>query len=338
MKKIVKVLPLVLLLVACSNDDNYETVYNNPEIALHIPEDFPELNNAVNLNKPTQYGIELGRKLFNDKKFSIDNTISCSSCHIQSSSFTDNNVQAIGVEGRVGLRNVPPLQNLAFMNFYNWDGSKLQLENQVLVPIITHEEMNSSILEVIEKLQTDSEYPILFQKAFGDEGITADRIYKSIAQYEYTLISANSKYDRVKSGAETFTPSEAQGYQVFRQKCTSCHSTELFTDQTFRNIGFPLNPDSNEAGRGRVTGLPEDYMSFRVPSLRNVEYTAPYGSFGQFATLREVLDYFDSGVLYADNLDPVFKDNNNKIPLTEEEKNALIAFMRTLSDTEFVGQ
>lgn len=222
------------------------------------------------------------------------------------------------------------------MKFYNWDGSKLQLENQPLVPIITHEEMDSSILEVIGKIKDDAVYKDLFKKAFGDENITPDRIFKSIAQFEYTLISANSKYDKVKRNEVSFTASELQGYQTFQQKCASCHAGELFTDQSFRNIGFPINKDTNEAGRGRVTGIPSDFMSFRIPTLRNIEYTAPYGSFGQFADLESVINYFDNGVLDAGNLDPIFKNNGKRIPLTEEEKNNLIAFMKTLSDSEFL--
>lgn len=339
MKRIISLLFLALWVVSCSsnNDDAEMIAIDNPEISLPIPSGFPELNSFVSLNKPTKYGVKLGEKLFSDKRFSADNTISCSSCHIQENAFSDHHPQAVGIEGRVGLRNTPPIQNLAFMKFYNWDGSKLQLENQPLVPIITHEEMDSSILEVIGKIKDDAQYKELFRKAFGDENITPDRIYKSIAQFEYTLISASSKYDKVKrKEGQTFTESEAAGYKTFQQKCAVCHSGELFTDQSFRNIGFPLNTDSNEAGRGRVTGIPADFMSFRVPSLRNIEYTAPYGSFGQFPTLKSVLDYFDAGVLDAANLDPVFKNNEGKIPLTEEEKTNLIAFMKTLSDTEFV--
>lgn len=338
MKVFLKISPLLFLSMSCSND-NYEPVsYDNPELSLNIPVGFPALNNSFYTNKPTKYGVELGEKLFNEKRFSADNTISCASCHKQSSAFADNNIQAIGIEGRIGLRNTPPVQNLAFMKFYNWDGSKLSLENQPIVPIITHEEMDSSILEVIGKIQNDTSYKTLFQKTFGDENITPERIYKSIAQYEYTLISANSKYDKVmRNEGATFTESETQGYLVFQQKCSGCHSTELFTDQSFRNIGFPINPNSNEAGRARVTGNMQEYMSFRVPSLRNVEYTAPYGSFGQFATLKDVLDYFDNGVLDADNLDPVFKNNDKRIPLTEQEKGYLISFMKTLSDGSFTN-
>lgn len=338
MKKIIGFIIIVILFTSCSSSDSDETYFDNPELSLHIPTDFPDVNSYVSLNKPTKYGAELGEKLFSDKRFSADNTISCSSCHIQGNAFADHNARAIGIEGRIGLRNAPPLQNLMFLKFFNWDGSRLQLETQPLVPIITHEEMDSSILEVIGKIKDDAPYKDLFKKAFGDQEITADKIYKSIAQFEYTLISANSKYDKVKrKEGQSFTESEAAGYATFQQKCASCHSTELFTDQSFRNIGFPLNTDSNEAGRGRVTGISSDFMSFRVPSLRNVEYTAPYGSFGQFTTLKSVLDYFDNGVLDAENLDPIFKSNGNRIPLTELEKENLIAFMKTLSDKEFTG-
>lgn len=340
MKNALTILSILLLLLSCNGEDMMEPMpYDNPEIALNIPDGFPSLNPSVNGNRPTKYGVELGERLFHEKKFSGNNTISCASCHNQSSAFADNNVQAIGIYGRVGLRNTPPIQNLAFMKFYNWDGNKLTLESQPLVPIITHEEMNSSIVEVIGKLTDEYEYRDLFSKAFGDESITPDRIYQSIAQYEYTLISANSKYDKVKRNeGETFTENEARGYQTFKIKCASCHSTELFTDQTFRNVGFPLNPSTEEAGRARVTGVPTDFMSFRVPSLRNAEYTAPYGSFGQFPTLRAVLDYFDTGVLDAENLDPILKENGNRIPLTEQEKQDIISFIKTLSDSTFVGK
>lgn len=336
MKKIIGFISILLLLTSCNNDDSDMISIDNPEVSLHIPSDFPELNAFFSQNKPTKYGVELGEKLFAEKRFSADNTISCSTCHIQANAFADHNPQAIGIEGRVGLRNTPSIQNLAFMKFYNWDGSKLQLENQPLVPIITHEEMDSSILEVIGKIKDDIVYKDLFKKAFGDENITPDRIYKSIAQFEYTLISANSKYDKVKRQEVSFSENELKGFQTFQQKCASCHAGELFTDQSFRNIGFPLNTNTNEAGRGRVTGIAADFMSFRVPTLRNIEYTAPYGSFGQFSTLKSVLDYFDNGVLDADNLDPIFKNNGKRIPLTEEEKTNLIAFMKTLNDAEFV--
>ena len=340
MKKIFGNIILLVLVLSCNRSKDIDPVIDdNPEISLDIPAGFPALNPSVNTNRPTRYGVELGEKLFNEKRFSADNSISCASCHSKPHAFSDVNAQAIGIYGRVGLRNTPPIQNMAFMRFYNWDGNILQLEKQPLVPIITHEEMDSSILEIIGKINHEQDYKDLFRKAFGDEAMTPERIYKSIAQYAYTLISASSKYDKIKRNeGPVFTESEARGYSLFQQKCAGCHSTELFTDQSFRNVGFPANPNSNEAGRARVTGAPADYMSFRVPSLRNAEYTAPYGSFGQFPTLKAVLDYFDNGVLYADNLDPILKDNNNRIPLSEQEKLDVIAFIKTLSDNHFTGR
>jgi len=340
MKTVICALTVLLIVLSCSKRDMDESIKeDNPEISLEIPAEFPALNSSLAQNRPTKYGVELGEKLFNEKRFSGNNTISCASCHNPSLAFSDGKQQAVGIYGRVGLRNTPAIQNMAFMKFYNWDGNILQLEKQPLVPIITHEEMNSSILEVIGKIAVDTDYKKLFQKAFGDASITADRIYRSIAQYEYTLISANSKYDRVKRNeGERFTAEEERGYITFKSKCTSCHGTELFTDQSFRNVGFPLNPNPEEAGRGRVTGRHADQMAFRVPSLRNAAYTAPYGSFGQFPTLRSVLDYFDKGVLEAENLDPILKENGNRIPLTEQEKQDIIAFIETLSDPTFIGK
>src|SRR5690606_12420747 len=332
MKKAFVVLSIILLLLSCNREDTIEPMpHTNPEITLDMPLGFPALNPSVARNRPTKYGVELGEKLFHEKKFSGNNTISCASCHNRSTAFADNHPQAVGIYNRVGLRNTPPIQNLAFMQFYNWDGHILQLEKQPLVPIITHEEMNASILTVIGKIKDERAYQDLFRNAFGDDKITPDRIYRSIAQYAYTLISANSKYDKIiRNEGEAFTETEARGYQIFRQKCEGCHSTALFTDQSFRNVGFPVNPSTEEAGRARVTGKPEDYMSFRVPSLRNAAYTAPYGSFGQFPTLKAVLDYFDNGVLEADNLDPILKENGNRIPLGEQEKIDIIAFINTL--------
>lgn len=338
MKKLAALFLLAVLTWACSREEQ-SFVWDNPEFPLNVPQGFPSLNEAVSDNKPTRYGVALGEKLFHEKKLSGNNTISCASCHNPSNAFADNQVQAIGVHGRVGLRNTPPIQNLAFMRVYNWDGSMLQLEKQPLVPIITHEEMDSSVLAIIAKLQKDATYPALFRQAFGNDEITPERIYRSLAQYQYTLISANSKYDHVtRLGVEEFTDSEARGYGVFQAKCETCHESELFTDQSFRNIGFPVNPSSQEAGRARVTGLADDYMRFRVPSLRNVAYTAPYGSFGQFPTLRSLLDYLDSGVIDAENLDPVLRKNGNRIQLSEQEKDDLIAFLQTLSDPEFTGR
>src|SRR5690606_12799191 len=170
-------------------------------------------------------------------------------------------------------------------------------------------------------------------------GITGDRIYRSLAQYQYTLISADSKYDKVMRGEGMyFTASEARGYQIFQQQRARCHAGPLFTDQSFRDLGFPLPLSHEEAGRARVTGNITDLSSVRVPSLRNAALTAPYGSFGQFETLQAVLDYLDEGVLESDNLDPILKVNGNRIPLSPQEKVDIISFINTLTDSSFVAR
>lgn len=333
---------LLLSLFASCNKNNQEGALQitNPRLSLAIPTNFPPLNPLIETAYPTQYGVALGDKLFHDVRLSRDNSISCATCHIRGQAYGDRNPRAVGVAGRIGLRNTPPIQNMAFLTQYMWDGAVVDLKEQPVTPIVTHEEMDSSLLEVIKKLKDDAYYKEAFAKAYGDSCITSERVLGSIAQFMYTLISANSKYDHVtRDHTATFTPLEQQGYALFEAKCASCHKGTLFTDESFRNIGFPEHPDTvEEAGRGRVTGSEDDLYRFRVPSLRNVAYTAPYGSFGQFATLKEVLDYFDRGVRDYPNLDPILKDNGGRIPLTEQEKEALIAFMKTLSDPKFIGR
>ena len=341
MKNILIFILLLSLLASCNKNNQEETQQiTNPRLSLAIPTNFPPLNPLIETAYPTQYGVALGDKLFHDVRLSRDNSISCATCHIRGQAYGDRNPRAVGVAGRIGLRNTPPIQNMAFLTQYMWDGAVVDLKEQPVTPIVTHEEMDSSLLEVIKKLKDDAYYKEAFAKAYGDSHITSERVLGSIAQFMYTLISANSKYDHVtRDHTATFTPLEQQGYALFEAKCASCHKGTLFTDESFRNIGFPEHPDTvEEAGRGRVTGSEDDLYRFRVPSLRNVAYTAPYGSFGQFATLKEVLDYFDRGVRDYPNLDPILKDNGGRIPLTEQEKEALIAFMKTLSDPKFIGR
>ena len=316
-----------------------ELPIENPKIALYQPDNFPSFAKTLYNNYPTKYGVILGKRLFFDVQLSRDNSISCATCHIPKYAYADKNPISIGIDQRKGLRNALPIQNMAFLNVYMWDGAVVDLKEQPIIPILTHEEMDASIVEVINKLSADKTYVQDFKNAYGDERINSDRILASIAQYMYTLMSFNSKYDKViRNEGEQFTPKEALGYNVFKNKCATCHSGDLFTDESFRNIGFPSNPDwVEEAGRARVTGKLEDRMKFRVPSLRNIEHTAPYGSFGQFATLPDVLDYFDEGVQDAPNLDSEMKKYGTLgIPLTASEKEALIEFMKTLSDESFL--
>lgn len=313
---------------------------HNPVYPLKVPEHFPELNSAVQDNYPTKWGVKLGEKLFHEAKLSVNQKVSCASCHDPARAFSDSLSLSKGVEGRLGLRNAPSLQNLAFLQHYNWDGNILHLEKQGRIPVITYEEMDFSLVQFIERIRWDLNYRWLFLKAFGEWEVTAERVLKSLAQYQYTLISAESRYDKIMHPQNLeekweFTPEEKEGYLIFQQKCESCHSGALFTDQSFRNKGFPHVANVHDPGRARVSMKDEDWGKFRVPSLRNLAFTAPYGSQGQFKTLRELLDFISDGVEDSPQLDVILKDQGAKIPLTETEKSRLISFLNTLNENYF---
>lgn len=347
MKKILLFL-IILIFWSCKKDKTEEIVFENKRINLNIPSNFPKIEYDLENNYPTKYGVELGKKLFFDPRLSLDNTISCSKCHQQKFAFTDpteiRTHRAVGVEGRIGMRNTPPIQNALFLDKFMWDGVITELHRQPIVPIVTDEEMGETLEGIENKIKNDPEYKSLFKKAFGEENFSRDGMLKAITQYMITLISANSKYDKVtRDKTENFTVLEQKGFDIFKQKCISCHSTDLFTDQTLRNIGIPYNPDTEDDGFRRGTGKQEDFLKFKVPSLRNIEYTAPYGHDGRYASLKDFLDFLDNGVQDFPNLDHEMRKYFSQtgklgIPLTEEEKNALIAFMKTLSDKEFTGR
>ncbi|WKS95742.1 cytochrome-c peroxidase [Riemerella columbina] len=328
------------ILWACRNDDNTAQLPIDQPYHLALPSHFPAVQYALKDNPPTQYGVALGKKLFYDGRLAKDNAVACAFCHIQENAFTHHGHSVShGVEGREGIRNAPPIQNMIFLKRYMWDGSVTQLDMQPIIPISTHEEMDETIENIIIKIKDDTEYQRLFSIVYGDKNITAERILKSITQFMATLISANSKYDRVIRHESEFTPEEAQGYAVFQNKCASCHTTALFTDESFRNTGIPYNPITQDEGRKRVTGKAEDFLKFRVPSLRNVAYTAPYTHDGRFYTLKALLDFYDSGMEDQPNLDPEFRKYPGRvgIRLSEAEKQQLIKFLNTLSDPQFIS-
>jgi cytochrome c peroxidase len=181
--------------------------------------------------------------------------------------------------------------------------------------------MDSSMPEVVSKLSSDSKYKKLFRAAYGDENITGERVLKALSQFMATMISADSKYDRVKQEKKV-SLQKKQGMELFKQKCASCHSGELFTDESFRNTGMYYNTQFKDAGRYRVTLDQNDWMKFRVPSLRNVEYTAPYMHDGRFYTLEAVLNFYSDNVEDNANLDPQLKQNGHLgIAMTSQENN-----------------
>ncbi len=177
----------------------------------------------------------------------------------------------------------------------------------------------------------------MFKAAFGDENITGEKILKAISQFMATMISADSKYDRMKKGNAVFTADENQGMALFQNKCAACHSGDLFTDESYRNTGMYYNSQFNDRGRYRVTLDWNDNMKFRVPSLRNVEYTAPYMHDGRFYSLDAVMNFYSENVENQPNLDPLLKQNGHiGIPMTSLEKQNIITFLKTLSDKNFI--
>ena len=333
---------LSLFLVSCSKEDadnGYEAIVENDTLSIEIPDYFPEVTYNFEANPPTEKGFELGKKLFYDGKLSSDGVVSCGFCHIQDFSFTHHtHIVSHGVNGALGTRNAQPLQNMIFMNEFTWDGAAESLDAQPIIPITAEVEMNESFSNIIDKLQTDKEYPQLFAEAFENGEVNTDNMLKAISQFLVMMVSADSKYDKIlKNEGSQFTAEEEAGKVLFDQKCATCHAGVLFTDQSYRNNGLPIDPEYDDEGRSRVTGLQADKYKFKVPSLRNIQITYPYMHDGRFQTLAQVLDHYDSGMVVTENLDPVFQQNENLgISLTEDEKQKIIAFLETLTDDNFL--
>ena len=361
---------LFALICACCNDempdDENPTGGGDPGIDLTdieyapIPYDFPtpmffpEPNLPAN-NPLTEQGIELGRRLFYDPILSADSTMSCGTCHSPAKSFADNLVTPVGIDGIAGTRNTMALINLAFVPNLelNWDGSSPNLAAQALEPVENPIELHEEWNNVEEKLRDHPTYPEFFRTAFGIENsndITRDLASKAIEQFELTLISSDSYYDRAVVRTEPgvfLEENQFRGLKLFQDEgatglkdaqCWHCHSfganKTLFTNGGFFNNGLDavdLLTDFEDSGRGTVTGDLGDNGRFKAPTLRNVALTGPYMHDGRFATLEEVMDHYADGGHFAPNVDAFVP----LIDLDEQEKADIIAFMHTLTDTIF---
>ena len=317
--------------LAC-NKDAIETF-----TGFHQPAGFPEPVYHFATNEVTECGFELGRKLFYDPILSANNTVSCGSCHIQTSAFTQHGHSVShGIYDRLGTRNSPPIMNLAWSTSFMWDGGVFDLDLQPIAPITNHVEMDDSVSNVLVRLRNSSAYPSLFKKAFGTEEITSARFLKALSQFMVMCVSSNSRYDSVKRNQVSFTADEQAGYGLFRQKCNSCHAEPLFTDHSFRNNG--LVPSTvGDQGRYLVTLNATDKYKFKVPSLRNLTYTPPYMHDGRFFTVDAVLDHYSGQVKQTPNLDAQLQQNGRLgIAMTADEKLKIIAFLNTLNDRQFL--
>ena len=291
----------------------------------------------------------LGRVLFYDTKLSLNNTISCGSCHLQAKAFADGQQFSHGFEGRMTNRNSMAIINPVLQRNLFWDSRSFSISDLSLKPVQNHIEMGMEDMDVLEnKLSETDYYDRLFWNAFGDTQVTKERISEALTQFVSSITTANSKFDqRVRSEVNTFTPLEELGMQVFhsdRAKCGSCHAGNNFSAQDgpddpygggsgiggddlkgTTNIGLDLVAKD----KGRVDGM------FRIPSLRNIALTAPYMHDGRFKTLEEVIDHYRFGIKPSKDLDVKFTDGHGNVRMlniSETEKFALIAFLNTLTD------
>ncbi len=299
-----------------------------------VPKGFPKPAYDFKNNPLTEEGFELGRKLFYDPILSKDNTISCASCHLQQTGFThvDHDLSH-GINGKIGTRNSLTLQNLAWSKNFMWDGGVNHLDVQAIAPITSEVEMDETLENVIQKLNSNSDYQNLFERAFGTKKITGQLTLKAISQFVVSLTTANSKYDKVLRKEEKFTKMEQKGYNLFQKHCVSCHTEPLFASNEFKNNGLTIDPTLNDFGRMKITQNPNDSLKFKVPTLRNIEFTFPYMHDGRFKTLNEVVKYYNSGIQKSKTL---AKELQKPMNLSDNERVELISFLKTLTDKEFL--
>jgi cytochrome c peroxidase len=299
-----------------------------------IPKNWPAPVYEFERNQLTKEKILLGRVLFYDPILSKDSTISCNSCHSPFSAFTHvDHALSHGIHDSIGTRNSPALMNLAWQKTFMWDGAINNLDMQSLAPISHRAEMGSSIHAVVIKLIRNKLYKKLFYNAFKDSIATGEHTLKAIAQFMLTIVSSNSKYDKVMNNEDKFTVQEQNGYQIFKKNCASCHTEPLFTNGSFTNNGIGLDTILNDMGRMIVTQSKEDAYKFKVPTLRNIEFSHPYMHDGRFKKLNEVLNHYANGIKKSETLDAKLQ---NGIVLTSNQKVDLTAFLLTLSDKEFL--
>lgn len=302
-------------------------------LKLSYPDSWPSPVYNFKENGLTEEGFQLGRKLFYDGRLSKDGNFPCASCHQQFAAFAtfDHNVSH-GINNSFTERNAPPLFNLAWQKEFMWDGGVNHLDVQPLSPITGINEMGESIDSVLVKIRKDKVYQKMFFDAFGDKEINTKRMSQALSQFLLMLISSNSKYDRVMAGKDSFNLPERLGYQIFKNKCASCHSEPFFTDFSYRNTGLSQDDFLKDEGRKRITRNADDSLKFKVPSLRNVQLTYPYGHDGRFYSLKEAIIHYREKKNIP-NVDPLVK---NGIPLSNFEVGQITAFLYTLTDSVLI--
>lgn len=323
-----------LLLVGCRKDPAIVDEEVDLPFALELPPGatFP----LIPVDNPlTQASVALGKALFFDPRLSRDGTISCASCHHTDRAFSDTVAFSSGVEGRLGMRNSPTLGNVAYHPSFFRDGGVPTLERQVIAPVQDPLEMDHSVQLAAAVVASDPEYQRLSMLAYK-RSMDALVLTRAIANYERTLISGWSRYDRFAQGdANAMTEAEVRGWELFTSEelnCTACHAGFDFSDHSFQNIGQYM--EYADRGRERITLDHADVGRFKVPTLRNIALTAPYMHDGAMGTLSEVIDHFASGGLPHPNKSPLL----TTFVLSAEQKGDLIAFLNALTDERSLDQ
>ncbi len=383
---IISVLFLIVLFFSCNSDDNnivvieddYSDIYNLPVIPfnysnIQFPDTFTDyvfgFNNTPTDNPITDHGVTLGRILFYDVNMSVNNTISCASCHLQEFGFSDNKVKSEGFDGGATFRNSMGFANAGFYSAENffWDHRAATLEDQVLMPIQDQVEMGMTLEGLVEKIGALDYYNPLFENAFGSNQVTTDKISKALSQFVRSIYSFNSKYDEgievtknIFIDFPNFTAQENLGKDIFNGKltpeaigtCVTCHlpnavplhfeqpipegaNQVIFSGAEPDNIGLDIDINVEDNGVGANLDILSLYGHFKSPSIRNIEVTGPYMHDGRMETLEEVVEHYSTEVLPHPYLSAHMKDSEGDprhLDLTPEESAALVAFMKTLTD------
>jgi len=346
----VALLLLFLVMIGLSAWTYYHDVLPTGPYQFNYPANFGNRISIPDNNPTTKQGVYLGRMLFYEPRLSANNTISCANCHKQEMAFSDSRPLSVGVDGVKTTRNSMSLANLLWTRKFFWDGRSASLEEQAAVPLTNPHEMGQSLSASAQKLQAEPQYPALFKAVYGDEIITGDRIVKAIAQFERTLISANSRYDQYLRNAYKPTADELKGMELFNTgpqpkrgirgaNCAHCHGGTKNYMELFHNNG--LDSISADKGIEAITGLAGDRGRFKVPTLRNIALTAPYMHDGRFKTLDEVLDHYSDHIRQSASLSTVLRGESNEVngktlKLLPQEKKQIIAFLNMLTDSTFI--
>ncbi|MFN0035102.1 MAG: cytochrome-c peroxidase [Saprospiraceae bacterium] len=343
-------LAALALLAACHPDDPAEqpATYDPTPYDLKIG-DFPTPELPAD-NKPTVAGVQLGRMLFYEKMLSKDGSQDCADCHKQQDAFSDIRQFSIGVEELPGKRQAMAVMNLAWhQNGLYWDGRAPRVRDQALKPIQDPLEMNETLPNVVAKLSAEKKYTDQFIRAFGDAAVSSERVGLALEQFMLTMVSSNSKYDQHLRGTATLTAAEEHGRKLFftefdpsglnrGAECFHCHAGHNFTNDEFMNNGLDTDASITDEGRKKVTNDSADRGRFKVPSLRNIALTPPYMHDGRFGTLEEVIDHYDHGAKNSSTIEFILQYNLQPggLGLTVQEKADLVAFLKTLTDPEFL--